>query len=127
MKKNLHNKFTVLITSLKRSTPQCNKEIQQSFPLKPIYRPQPTNPQPTGPEPMCLEPMGPEPTGPEPTGPVKLQCIGKTHQLVIHALLGGFIPTNMEQIQAAKSIIEKLHEQNLVHADIRIGNIIFCP
>ena len=59
---------------------------------------------------------------------VSLLSIGKTHQLLSYtALLGELEPTNLEQIEAVKSIIEELHKQKLVHADIRIGNIIFSP
>ncbi len=49
---------------------------------------------------------------------LELQRIGKTYQLLSYTVLqGNMEPYNIEQIQAAKSKIARLHKENLVHAD----------
>ena len=56
-----------------------------------------------------------------------LHQLSKTYQLLSYTVMkGGMEPNNFEQIEAAKHWITKLHEMGLVHADIRIGNIVFC-
>lgn len=59
---------------------------------------------------------------------LKLQDIGVTHHLLSYTILRGVMePNNIEQIKDAKRLIAKLHQEKLVHADIRIGNIVFLP
>ena len=56
-----------------------------------------------------------------------LHQLSKTYQLLSYTVMKGSMePSNFEQIEAAKHWITKLHEMGLVHADIRIGNIVFC-
>lgn len=57
---------------------------------------------------------------------LELKKISKTHWLLSYKVLQGKIePWTWKQIEAAKNCIKRIHEFNVVHADVRIGNIVF--
>ena len=58
----------------------------------------------------------------------ELQCqpIGNSYTLLSYkALPGSLEPSNENQIYTIAKILDKIHTLDLVHADIRIGNLIF--
>ena len=58
---------------------------------------------------------------------LKLDNIGKHYILLSYkVLLGDLTPLNIRQIYCAARIIEAIHAKGMVHADIRIGNILFA-
>lgn len=56
-----------------------------------------------------------------------LQPIGKRHHLLSYKYIPGrIIPIYRKHIDMARECLHNLHALNFVHADIRIGNIVFC-
>lgn len=59
---------------------------------------------------------------------LKLQDIGKKHHLLSYKVLQGHMePMSIKQIDAAEEVIKSVHSHNMVHSDIRRGNIVFGP
>ena len=57
-----------------------------------------------------------------------LENIGKSHQLLSYKFLKGTtVPVTKRHIDEAKKVIEHVHSLGYVHADVRIGNIVFSP